>query len=137
PLPKTAPEWICTLARASDQFIVRRGGAGAITAPSAAASQAAASSIIAGYPWFTDWGRDTMISLPGLAISLKRFDLASGILRTFAGFVDRGMLPNNFPDSGQAPQYNTADAALWMFQALDDYLQATRDPGLVRELFPV
>jgi glycogen debranching enzyme len=151
PLPKTAPAWIRTLAQASGQFIVRRGGTGDVgngaatdTAPSVsgappgtAARRPAACSIIAGYPWFTDWGRDTMISLPGLAISLKRFDLASGILRTFAGFVDRGMLPNNFPDSGQAPQYNTADAALWMFQALDDYLQATRDPGLVRELFPI
>ena len=97
----------------------------------------AACSIIAGYPWFTDWGRDTMISLPGLATALKRYDLASGILRTYAGFVDHGMLPNNFPDSGATPQYNTADATLWMFQALDDYLQAKRDPDLVRELFPV
>jgi predicted glycogen debranching enzyme len=77
-----------------------------------------------------------MISLPGLATSLKRYDLASGILRTYVGFVDRGMLPNTFPDSGDAPAYNTADATLWMFQALDDYLQANRDPDLVRELFP-
>jgi predicted glycogen debranching enzyme len=126
PLPKTAPPWIRTLAQASDQFIVRRDVIGTATP-----------SIIAGYPWFTDWGRDTMISLPGLATSLKRYDLASGILRTYAGFVDHGMLPNNFPDSGATPQYNTADATLWMFQALDDYLQAKRDPDLVRELFPV
>jgi predicted glycogen debranching enzyme len=126
PLPKTAPAWIRKLAQASDQFIVRRGGAGA-----------AASSIIAGYPWFTDWGRDTMIALPGLATSLRRYDLASGILRTYAGFVDQGMLPNCFPDAGEAPQYNTADAALWMFQALDDYSQASRDPDLARELFPI
>jgi predicted glycogen debranching enzyme len=139
PLPKTAPAWIRTLAQASDQFIVRRGGAGATptAAPSAAASQAAASSIIAGYPWFTDWGRDTMISLPGLATSLRRYDLASGILRTYAGFVDHGMLPNCFPDAGEAPQYNTADATLWMFHALDDYLQAARDPDLGREFFPI
>jgi glycogen debranching enzyme len=145
PLPKTAPPWIRTLAQATDQFIVRRGGTGATgtaapsapAAPSAAAMSPPAYSIIAGYPWFTDWGRDTMISLPGLATSLKRYDLASGILRTYAGFVDHGMLPNNFPDSGEAPQYNTADATLWMFQALDDYLQAKRDPDLVRELFPV
>jgi predicted glycogen debranching enzyme len=128
PLPRTAPAWIRTLAQASDQFIVRRGGA--------AASQAAYS-ILAGYPWFTDWGRDTMISLPGLATSLRRYDLASGILRTYAGFVDRGMLPNCFPDVGEAPQYNTADATLWMFHALDDYLQAKRDPDLVRDLFPI
>jgi predicted glycogen debranching enzyme len=122
PLPKSAPAWIRTLAQASDQFIVRR---------------AALPSIIAGYPWFADWGRDTMISLPGLATSLQRYDLAAGILRAFARFVDRGMLPNSFPDAAEAPpQYNTADAALWMFQALDDFLQAKRDPELARALFP-
>ena len=126
PLPKSAPAWICRLAQASDQFIVRRGEPG----------PAAGYSIIAGYPWFTDWGRDTMISLPGLATSLGRYDLTAGILRTYAGFVDRGMLPNSFPDGGEAPQYNTADATLWMFQALDDYLKTTRDADLMRELFP-
>jgi predicted glycogen debranching enzyme len=121
-LPKTAPAWIATLTLASDQFIVRR---------------ADTNSIIAGYPWFADWGRDTMISLPGLATALGRYELAAGILRTYAGFADRGMLPNCFPDGGEAPQYNTADATLWMFQALDDYLQATPDPDLARELFPI
>jgi predicted glycogen debranching enzyme len=126
-LPGTAPAWIRTLARASDQFIVRRG----------ANTGAASSSIIAGYPWFTDWGRDTMISLPGLTTALARYDLAAGILRTYARFVDRGMLPNVFPDRGEAPQYNTADATLWMFQALDAYLEAKHDPDLVSELFPV
>ncbi|MGB6306841.1 MAG: amylo-alpha-1,6-glucosidase [Steroidobacteraceae bacterium] len=126
PLPTTAPAWIRTLAQASDQFIVRRGEPGA-----------ASSSVIAGYPWFNDWGRDTMISLPGLATALGRHDLAAGILRTYAAFVDGGMLPNCFPDSGEAPQYNTADATLWMFHALDEHLQAKRDPDLVRELFPI
>jgi predicted glycogen debranching enzyme len=125
PLPKGAPAWIQTLALASDQFIVRRGEAGA------------AISIIAGYPWFTDWGRDTMISLPGLATSLGRYDLAAGILRTYARFVDRGMLPNCFPDGGEAPQYNTADATLWMFQALDECLQGRPDPALARDMFPI
>jgi predicted glycogen debranching enzyme len=133
PLPRSAPVWIRTLAQASDQFIVRRGTA----SPTAAAMSPAASSIIAGYPWFTDWGRDTMISLPGLATALKRYDLASGILKTYAGFVDHGMLPNTFPDGGAAPQYNTADAALWMFEALDDYLHAKLDPDFARELFPM
>jgi predicted glycogen debranching enzyme len=123
PLPKTAPAWIRTLAQASDQFIVRRGEA--------------SSSIIAGYPWFTDWGRDTMISMPGLTTALGRYDLAAGILRTYAHFVDRGMLPNVFPDRSEAPQYNTADATLWMFQALDDYWAAKRDPDLVSEVFPI
>jgi predicted glycogen debranching enzyme len=125
-LPKSAPAWIRDLARASDQFIVRRGAAGG-----------AAASIIAGYPWFADWGRDTMISLPGLATILGRYDIAAGILKTYASFVDRGMLPNRFPDGGEAPEYNTADATLWMFHALDDYLQARRDPELLSALFPV
>jgi predicted glycogen debranching enzyme len=124
-LPRNAPAWIRTLARASDQFIVRRGEAGA-----------AAASIIAGYPWFADWGRDTMISLPGLATVLGRYDIAANILKTYAGFVDRGMLPNRFPDGGEAPEYNTADATLWMFHALEDCLQAKPNPELLGHLFP-
>jgi predicted glycogen debranching enzyme len=126
PLLKSAPAWIRTLARSSDQFIVRRGAAGA-----------ASLSIIAGYPWFADWGRDAMISLPGLATILGRYDVAAGILKTYASFVDRGMLPNRFPDGGEAPEYNTVDATLWMFHALDDYLQAKRDLGLLGDLFPI
>jgi predicted glycogen debranching enzyme len=133
-LPAASPAWIGALAIASDQFIVRREIAGAT--PSVGGAPAAGSSVIAGYPWFADWGRDTMISLPGLATSLGRHDLAAGILRTFAGFIDGGMLPNNFPDAGETPQYNTADATLWMFQALDDHLAAKPDPDLVRDLFP-
>jgi predicted glycogen debranching enzyme len=125
-LPNYAPAWIHTLAHASDQFIVRRGAAGA-----------ASLSIIAGYPWFADWGRDTMISLPGLATILGRYDVAANILKTYAQFVDRGMVPNRFPDSGEAPEYNTVDATLWMFHALDDYLQARRDPELLAQLFPI
>jgi predicted glycogen debranching enzyme len=128
PLPKSAPAWIRTLARSSDQFIVQRGAAGA---------GAASLSIIAGYPWFADWGRDTMISLPGLATLLGRYDIAASILKTYASFVDRGMLPNRFPDGGEAPEYNTVDATLWMFHALDDYLHSKRDPELLSDLFPV
>jgi predicted glycogen debranching enzyme len=130
PLPQTSPPWIRTLALASDQFVVRR----AAGEPATGGGNA---SIIAGYPWFSDWGRDTMISLPGLATTLRRYDLAAGILQTYASFVDRGMLPNCFPEGGQAPEYNTADATLWMFHALDDYLQARRDPDLAARMFPV
>ena len=138
PLPKRAPAWIRALAQASDQFIVRRGeSAAAGAAPGVPALGAPAFSIIAGYPWFTDWGRDTMISLPGLATALGRYELGASILRTYARFVDRGMLPNCFPDAGEAPQFNTADATLWMFPALDDYLGANRDPDLVQDLFPI
>jgi predicted glycogen debranching enzyme len=122
-LPKSAPPWVHTLATASDQFLVRRG-------------DSTSTSIIAGYPWFADWGRDTMISLPGLATALERYDAAADVLRTYAKFVDRGMLPNRFPDRGETPEYNTADATLWLFHALHDYLAAHRDPDLTRELFP-
>ena len=124
-LPKTAPSWVRTLATASDQFIVRRGAQGAATA-----------SVIAGYPWFSDWGRDTMIALPGLTTVLGRFDAADAILRTYAGYVDGGMLPNRFADSGESLEYNTADATLWMFHALNEHLEAKRDPELLRDLFP-
>jgi predicted glycogen debranching enzyme len=125
-LPPAAPEWVRQLAVAADQFIVRRGTA-----------DEGHCSVIAGYPWFADWGRDSMISLPGLATALGRFDVAADLFRTYAGFVDGGLLPNRLPDESAAPQYNTADATLWMFHALDDYFLAKNDPALVRELFPV
>ena len=125
PLPESAPQWIRSLALASDQFIVRRGEA-----------KAGTFSIIAGYPWFADWGRDTMISLPGLTTLFERFDVAAAILKTYASYIDAGMLPNRFPDGGEAPEYNTADATLWMFHALDDYLNAHPDPPLLHALFP-
>ena len=124
-LPTTAPPWVQTLATASNQFIVRRGE-----------KSGASASVIAGYPWFTDWGRDTMIALPGLTTVLGRFDIGAAILRTYAGFVDRGMLPNRFADAGEGLEYNTADATLWMFQALNEHLEAKRDPDLLRDLFP-
>ena len=124
-LPKSAPQWVRTLAIASDQFVVRRGE-----------PRTASVSVIAGYPWFTDWGRDTMISLPGLTTVLGRFDTAAAVLRTFTRMVDRGMLPNHFPDTGETLEYNTADATLWLFQALNDHLEAKRDPGLLDDLFP-
>ena len=101
---------------------------------SAARSQQG-SSAIAGYHWFGDWGRDTMIALPGLALVTGRFDIAARILRTFAHFVDRGMLPNRFPDSGETPEYNTVDATLWYFEAIRAYHAATGDdrtPGYDR-----
>ena len=127
-LPKSAPEWVQTLATAADQFIVQRNGK--------SAAKPAAASIIAGYPWFTDWGRDTMIALPGLTTVLGRFGTTAAILRTYAAFVDRGMLPNRFPDAGETLEYNTADATLWMFHALSEHLEAKRDPDLQRDLFP-
>jgi len=88
--------------------------------------------IIAGYHWFTDWGRDTMISLPGLTLVTGRFDLAKQLLQTWTAALDRGMLPNRFPDGGAAPEYNSADASLWLFEAVRKYLEYTRDFAFVR-----
>ncbi|MBI3165473.1 MAG: amylo-alpha-1,6-glucosidase [Chloroflexi bacterium] len=115
------------LVLAADQFIVKR----------AAPDQPDGRSIIAGYPWFGDWGRDTMISLPSLTLATGRANEACEILRTFAKFVDQGMLPNRFPDEGEAPEYNTVDATLWYFEAIRAYYQETGDNELLKELFPV
>jgi len=94
-------------------------------------------SIIAGYHWFGDWGRDTMIALPGLSLATGRLDLAREILLAFSQFVDGGMLPNNFPDAGGKPEYNTIDAGLWYFEAVRQYFSATRDLTTLQRLFPV
>ena len=115
------------LVLAADQFIAARPLDGA----------ADAKTILAGYPWFSDWGRDTMIALPGLCLATGRPGLARNILRTFSRFVSEGMLPNQFPRAGEAPVYNTVDATLWYFEAVRQYFEATSDIGLLPELFPV
>lgn len=107
---------------AADQFIVRRGEG---------------HTVIAGYPWFSDWGRDTMIALPGLTLAADRPEIAASILRTFARYVDQGMLPNRFPDEGEMPEYNTVDATLWYFEAIRAYVEKTDDLALAGELFPI
>ena len=122
-----APAWIEQLVLAADQFVVRRP----------LPRDPEGMSVIAGYHWFGDWGRDTMICLPGLTITTGRPELARRILATFAQFVDRGMLPNRFPDAGEAPEYNTVDATLWYFEALHGYYAATADDTLLADLFPV
>jgi len=114
------------LAVAADAFVV-------VAAPGGPSR----STIIAGYPWFSDWGRDTMIALPGLLIANGRGEVAEAIVRGFAPFVDGGMLPNVFPDAGSAPEYNTVDAALWYAEAIRACAAATRDPQFARDLFPV
>ena len=124
---REAPAWIRQLVLAADQFIVSRPLPGDPDGHSA----------IAGYHWFADWGRDALIALPGLTLSTGRPEVGRSILRTLARFVNRGMLPNRFPDGGEAPEYNTVDATLWYFEAVREYLAATRDEDLVRELFPV
>jgi predicted glycogen debranching enzyme len=92
--------------------------------------------VIAGYHWFTDWGRDTMISLEGLCLSTGRHETAARILRTFASYERDGLIPNLFPEGESQGLYHTADATLWFFHALDRYTQVTRDESLVRELLP-
>jgi predicted glycogen debranching enzyme len=111
-----------TLAAAADQYLVSRGDQ---------------TTVIAGYHWFSDWGRDTMIALPGLTLPTGKHDVAGSILRTFARHVDQGMLPNRFPDAGEKPEYNTVDATLWFFEAARHYLAYTGDLEFVRnELYP-
>jgi glycogen debranching enzyme len=118
--------WAQRLALAADQFIVAR--------PTPA--QPAGQSVIAGYHWFEDWGRDTMISLPGLTLVTGQPDVAATVLRAFAQYVSQGMLPNRFPDESDQPQYNTIDATLWYFQAIRAYHEATGDDTLLRDLWP-
>ncbi len=101
---------------ASNQFLSLRKSTGLTT-------------ILAGLPWFTDWGRDTMIAFTGLVLCTRRFDKAEEILLTFAEYVDDGMVPNMFPDNGQEPLYNTADASLWYFYAVDKYLEYNNTPA--------
>lgn len=121
-----APAWIHQLVLAADQFIVKRS----------LPEEADGTSIIAGYHWFGDWGRDTMIALPGLTLTTGRPEIAKKILLAFARYVDGGMLPNNFPDAGGQPEYNTVDAALWFFEAVRQYFDATQDAATLSKLYP-
>ena len=92
--------------------------------------------IIAGYHWFTDWGRDTMISLEGLTLLTKRYDEARGILENFSEHISDGLIPNLFPEGEERGHYNTADATLWFFHALDRYVEITGDRALLKRLLP-
>jgi predicted glycogen debranching enzyme len=120
------PSWLPQLVLAADQFVVKRS----------LPDNPDGRSIIAGYHWFGDWGRDTMIALPGLTLATGRGDVARQILLAFAGYADGGMLPNNFPDAGGRPDYNSVDAALWYFEAVRQYFAATQDGRTLLQLFP-
>ena len=93
----------------------------------------AGQTVIAGYPWFTDWGRDTFIAMRGLLIARGRLTEAAAVLRAWAGHVSAGMLPNRFPDGGAAPEYNAADASLWFIVAVHELIEAGGDPAGLRE----
>ena len=111
------------LALAADQFVIRKSTGG--------------TTVIAGYHWFTDWGRDTMISLEGLCLRTGRVEEAGHILRTFAAHARDGLIPNLFPEGEAEGLYHTADATLWFFHAVDRYLRISGDPSLLRDLLPV
>ena len=117
---KSAPsedEAVRALTAAADQYVVARGEQ---------------KTVIAGYHWFGDWGRDTMIALPGLTLVTGRFDVARSILKEFARHVSRGMLPNRFTEADEAPEYNTVDATLWYFEAVRALVAYTSDSEFVR-----
>ena len=126
-LREEAPSWLWQLILAADQFIVKRS----------LPEEPDGRSIIAGYHWFGDWGRDTMIALPGLTLATGRAGVARQILLAFLRYVDGGMLPNNFPDAGGKPEYNAVDAALWYFESIRQYFEATQDAVTLQKLFPV
>ncbi len=129
---------LARLVVAADQFIVARPDytqASTRTQPLRLSPDR--KTIIAGYPWFTDWGRDTMISLPGLLLLTGRYSEARGLFKAFASFMHNGLIPNRFPDGGEPPVYNTVDATLWMLHALNRYLTITHDWTLLKELFPL
>ncbi|HEY9798521.1 MAG TPA: amylo-alpha-1,6-glucosidase [Leptolyngbyaceae cyanobacterium] len=112
------------LLRAGDQFITYRSS---IDGPT----------VIAGYPWFNDWGRDTLIALPGLALATGRFQEARGLLKTFGSYCRDGLIPNTFPDAGDEPIYNSIDASLWWMETLGLYLEATQDWDFLIQQYPV
>ena len=123
----SAPDWVSQLVLSTSSFIFSR------PLPDVPDGE----SIIAGYPWFGDWGRDTMIALPGLTLTTGRFDTARSILNTFACFIDQGMLPNMFPGTGNTPEYNTVDAALWYIEAWRAYVAATHETVNLKQIFPI
>lgn len=111
-------DFVKHLMLAADQFIVRRNSG---------------FTIVAGYPWFADWGRDTMIALNGLTLATNRFVIAKSILLEFSKYISEGMLPNCFSEDGVKPEYNTVDATLWYFEAIRAYVEKTGDYEFVRK----
>jgi predicted glycogen debranching enzyme len=122
-----APDWIRQLVLAADSFVFARP----------LQDRPVGRSVIAGYPWFGDWGRDTMIALPGLTLATGRQQLARDVLLTFARFVDQGMLPNVFPGAGDRPDYNTVDAALWFIEAWRAYVDLSGDRDSMAQVYSI
>ncbi|MFL6515923.1 MAG: amylo-alpha-1,6-glucosidase [Chthoniobacterales bacterium] len=133
---KAAEGFGAELTFAADQFVITPAGRFEEAARAHAAGDEVRT-VIAGYHWFTDWGRDTMISLEGLTLTTGRWLEAGYILRTFAYYVRDGLIPNMFPDGAKEGKYNTADATLWFFHAIQRYMEATKDHTTLRLLLPV
>ena len=126
-LERGSPAWVRQLVLAADAFILERSPGGT----------AGGRSVVTGYPGFEERGRDALAALPGLALATGRPEVARAILSTFSRHVDRGMLPNFFPDEGEEPAYDSVDAALWFFQAVRSYFDATGDEAFLSEVYPV
>lgn len=124
---KSAPDWIHHLILTADTFLSDRPGH---------ENRTSARTILAGLPWFGDWGRDTMVSLPGLLLSTGRFEEARDVLLTFGRTIQNGLLPNYFPEDGGTPLYNSADASLWFLRAWVHYVRASSDIATLRTVFP-
>lgn len=134
-LPEVQKATAGELVLAADQFIIIPAGRVADTARAHAAGFEVRT-VIAGYHWFTDWGRDTMISLEGLTLVTRRYNEARWILRTFSHYFKDGLIPNLFPEGAKEGRYNTADATLWFFHALDRYVEVTGDRNTLRRILP-
>ncbi|MFH1407090.1 MAG: amylo-alpha-1,6-glucosidase, partial [Candidatus Omnitrophota bacterium] len=116
---KDADEFTKQMLKSADSFIIKRNGA--------------LSSAIAGYPWFSEWGRDALVSLPGLALSTGRYDIARSILETYGSYCDSGLIPAYFPETAKDPEYASVDASLWYFYAVGKYLEYTGDMEFVKK----
>jgi predicted glycogen debranching enzyme len=131
----TEDDFAAHLVLAGDQFLIRPTTRAADEARIAAAGDTPRT-VIAGYHWFTDWGRDTMISLEGLTLATGRHREAGSILRTFASYIRDGLIPNMFPEGEHGGLYHTADATMWFFHAVARYVRTTNDRATLRALLP-
>jgi len=124
---ENATDWVNRMLLATDHFIFSRP----------VEDLPNGESVIAGYPWLGDFGRQTMMALPGLTLATGRYDSARRILQTFGRFIDQGMLPNEIPGNGEAPRFTSVDASLWYIEAWRSYLKATQDLRSLHKIYPV
>ena len=125
-LERGSPAWVRQLVLAADAFILERSPGGT----------AGGRSVVTGYPGFEERGRDALAALPGLALATGGPEIARGVLSSWVRLVDQGLLPGRFTEHPRTPEYDSADAALWFFQAVRATYEATRDEGLLAEMYP-